>query len=195
MNKEEELNQQECQTLGFDRDMISINLRLEDHTEIDSDNDQEEHEALLPQRSNKTNSTEGLKVTNFLRIAGSMTTTCLFESLIPVSNMIFAGMLNDSILLAGVGLATTAINIFLFVPIWGMNGTVETLVSQAFGANNIHLCGVYVNRGRLINLVMFVPLAILLCFSESILVQFGQDAQVSVYASKYIMLCLPGTFF
>ena len=109
--------------------------------------------------------------------------------------MIFAGLLNDSKLLAGAGLASAAINIFLFVPIIGMNDTVVTLVSQAYGANNIHLCGVYVNRGRLINLAMFVPLALILSFSESILVQFGQDAQVSAYASEYIMLCIPGTFF
>ena len=109
--------------------------------------------------------------------------------------MIFAGMHNDSMLLAGVGLATTLINLCILTPINGMNGTVETFVSQAYGANNIHLCGVYVNRGRLINLVMFIPVAILLCFSESILIMLGQDAQVSMYASKYIMLCLPGTFF
>ena len=47
--KKEELNQKGSQTPGFDRDTISINLHPKDHADIDSDNDQDDHEALLPQ--------------------------------------------------------------------------------------------------------------------------------------------------
>ena len=80
-------------------------------------------------------------------------------------NTIFAGRLDDSAKLAGVGLGYTILNVICIIPLLGMNGTIETLVSQAFGAKNLELCGVYLNRGRVINTLIFIPLAIALCFT------------------------------
>lgn len=60
----------------------------------------------------------------------------------------------------------------LFVII-GMNGAMETLVSQAYGAGQFTLCGIYLNRARLINTVMFVPLVLLLLFTKQFLLHIG----------------------
>ena len=57
----------------------------------------------------------------------------------------------------------------------GMNGALETLVSQAFGYGNITLCGVYLNRARVVGTLIFIPCVVLLIFAESILLKLGQD--------------------
>ena len=44
----------------------------------------------------------------------------------------------------------------------GLNGALETLVSQAYGAGNLQLCGTYLNRGLMIVVVCFIPITLAL---------------------------------
>ncbi len=81
-------------------------------------------------------------------------------------NIIFIGRLDDAAKLAGVGLGTTILNMLCFSILLGMNGALETLVSQAYGFGDIQLCGIYLNRSRLINTVVFIPLMLILFCSE-----------------------------
>ena len=53
-------------------------------------------------------------------------------------------------------------NIFGLAIIYGLNSSVDTLVSQAAGGGNLELCGVYLNRGRYIMTCAFVPISIVL---------------------------------
>ena len=54
----------------------------------------------------------------------------------------------------------------------------------------------YLNRGRLIILAFYLPLALVLFFfANQILVGIGQDPLVSKLASGYIRMTLPGVFF
>ena len=48
--------------------------------------------------------------------------------------MYFIGNLNDPALLAGVGIGNMLINCLVFTVTEGLNGTLDTLVSQSFGA-------------------------------------------------------------
>jgi len=98
-------------------------------------------------------------------------------------------------MLAGVGLGTIMVHIVCLQPIMGMNGAAETLVSQAYGANQLRQCGVYLNRGRLINTVLFIPLVVIICFSRPILTAFGQDPEVIDHAMTYITVCIPSVYF
>ena len=102
--------------------------------------------------------------------------------------------MKDETKLAGVGLAVTISCILCLTVLEGMNGAVETLVSQAYGNGQLGLCGVHLNRGRLILTTMFIPLAIILTFSEQILVTVGQDPLVSSYASDFIFFTLPASY-
>ena len=99
--------------------------------------------------------------------------SCVFLYLTSVINTVYAGKLNNAAKLAGVGLGTTLINVICVVPLLGMNGAVETLVSQAYGAREYKLCGIYLNRGRIINTIIFIPLAILMLQSRQILTALG----------------------
>ena len=105
--------------------------------------------------------------------------SCFFMQLIYTINTMYAGKLGDPAKIAGLGLGTSLLECLTLYIIMGMNGTQETLVSQAFGAGQMQICGVYLNRGRAINTAVYIPLAILLCFSKPILEALGQDPMVS----------------
>jgi len=76
-------------------------------------------------------------------------------------------------MIAGVGLGNTTQNLVALSIVYGLNSTIETLVSQAWGAGEKKLCGVYLNRGRLILSLFFIPIFIILENTESILIYLG----------------------
>ena len=43
--------------------------------------------------------------------------------------------------------------------------------------------------------VVYVPLVVLLCFSENILISIGQDESVAYYAYEYIVPMIPAMYF
>ena len=77
----------------------------------------------------------------------------------------------------------------------GMNSALETLVAQARGDKNYELCGVYLNRGRLITTVMFIPVIFILNYADKILVLLHQSKEVAKYSQEYILATMPGLFF
>jgi MATE family multidrug resistance protein len=109
-------------------------------------------------------------------------------------NYIFVGDLENTNAIAAVGLGNMIINLIALSVSFGMNCAMETLVSQAHGAHNLRLCGVILNRGRAMLLVMFVPIAILLYCTPWILKGLGQDEEISQLAGGYVRTLLPGIF-
>ena len=81
-------------------------------------------------------------------------------------NLIFLGHLGDSKLLNGIGLGNNYLTLVGMMGISGLLMALDTLVSQAKGAGNIEMCGVYLNRSRFIVTLMFIPLIILSFFVE-----------------------------
>jgi Na+-driven multidrug efflux pump len=61
----------------------------------------------------------------------------VFSLLVVAANTGFIGHLGDEAKLAGVGLGTLYVNIFCQSIILGLNGALQTLVSQAYGAENL----------------------------------------------------------
>ena len=62
-----------------------------------------------------------------------------------IMNLSFIGHLNDPAKLSGVGLGNMTNNLCALSIIMGFNSALDTLVSQAAGAGNIELSGVYLN--------------------------------------------------
>jgi MATE family multidrug resistance protein len=106
----------------------------------------------------------------------------------------FIGHMGDTALIAGVGLANMIVNIVIISGAYGMNGALETLVTQGFGAGKLDLCGVYLNCSRLVFTLFFVPTAIFLLFTEPVLVALGQNAEAASACQVYINYLLPGVF-
>jgi multidrug resistance protein, MATE family len=85
-------------------------------------------------------------VVSILKMACPIIITCFLTILSEQINFFFVGNLNDTQSLAAVGLGNMFINISAFALFFGMNAALETLVSQAYGAKNLPLCGVYLWR-------------------------------------------------
>ena len=56
------------------------------------------------------------------------------------------------------------------------------------------MCGVYLNRGRVVNACMFIPTVVVLSMTEEIFVAIGQDPETSEEAENYLLAILPGVF-
>lgn len=123
-------------------------------------------------------------------------------------NIIFVGQSDDPLLLAGVGMGSMLINIFVFATSQGLNGTIETFVSRDFGAGNLAAqngnqgmagrkykeCGIHLNRAKVIITLVLLPIFIAFFWADKILIALAQDAVISRMARNYVMLSLPGVF-
>jgi Na+-driven multidrug efflux pump len=93
----------------------------------------------------------------------------VFFMLLETINIIFIGHLNDPVKVAGVGMGNIIINLFAVGIFTGLNSSLETLVSQAYGAKNLELCGIYLQRGRIINIFVYSIILVLMFLSIKML--------------------------
>ena len=73
----------------------------------------------------------------------------------------------------GSGLGNMTQNLFGLSIIYGLNSVVETLSSQAYGSGKKKLCGVYLNRARLLLTIFYIPITLILLQTENLLLVFG----------------------
>ena len=97
-------------------------------------------------------------------------------------------------MMAGVGLGDVALAFLGQYALLGLNNAIETLAAQAAGAGNLHLAGVYLNRGRVLLTLFFIPMTILYFYIENILLYLGQDPEASKCAQIYAVYFLPGLY-
>lgn len=71
-------------------------------------------------------------------------------------NLKFVGHLGDPALIAAIGLGNMIQNILIEAFISSLNAALENNVSQAFGAKNFTNSGIYLNRGILSLLLVYV---------------------------------------
>ena len=82
----------------------------------------------------------------------------------------------------------------LFCNTWlyGVNTALETFVSQAYGRDDLRGCGQYMHRAMFLSTLIFVPVAILLCHTEWLLILLGMDPGASELAALYVKYQIPG---
>ena len=73
----------------------------------------------------------------------------------------------------------------------GLNSGVATFVSQSIGQKNLKLCGVYLNRGRIVAMLSFIPISILMFEAGTFFGLMNIDSVVSEYSQTYIANMLP----
>lgn len=95
-------------------------------------------------------------------------------------------------LLAAYGLGTLITNVFGLSIGVGLTSVLETLVAQAYGAGNLPLTALHLNRARLVVVFAFIPSFIFLWYTDSLLIMMGQDAQVAVQATEFSRWSLIG---
>jgi MATE family multidrug resistance protein len=129
----------------------------------------------------KTTSTS-FKMCQIIRLAIPAAISLLIAKWIEVINLRAIGHLktdDKQYMIGGVGLGNMVSNIIGLSFIYGLNMTLETLVSQASGGKNLELCGIYLNRGRVLLTILFLPISGILFNIEPALLALNQDPKVS----------------
>ncbi|KAK2973378.1 hypothetical protein RJ640_024861 [Escallonia rubra] len=122
----------------------------------------------------------------------AITTLCQF-GMNSVTDM-FVGHLGN-IDLSSVSIALTVLGTFSFGFMLGMGSALETLCGQAFGARQVHMLGVYMQRSWIILLVsgclFLLPIYM---FATPILKLLGQDDDIADLAGNFAIKTIPTIF-
>ncbi|XP_050224951.1 protein DETOXIFICATION 35-like [Mercurialis annua] len=106
---------------------------------------------------------------------------------------IFAGHIGD-LELSAVSISLSVIGSFSFGFMLGMGSALETLCGQAFGAGQVHMLGIYMQRSWIILLVSCFILLPVYIFATPILKLLGQDEKVAELAGNFTLLVIPELF-
>ena len=88
-------------------------------------------------------------------------------------------------LLAAFGLGNLITNVFGLSIGVGLTSVLETLVAQAYGADNMHLAAIHLNRSRLVVVIASLPSFVFLWYTDKLLLLMGQDESVSALAAQF----------
>ncbi|XP_052204986.1 protein DETOXIFICATION 29-like [Diospyros lotus] len=126
-----------------------------------------------------------------------LATPAIFTSLCQYSlgavTQVFAGHLG-TIALAAVSVGTSVISGFAFGLLMGMGSALETLCGQAFGAGQVDMLGIYMQRSWVILITTCLLLMFLYIFSTPILLLIGQEPEISRAAGMFSVSMIPQLF-
>ncbi|CAN1267486.1 Protein DETOXIFICATION 35 [Linum perenne] len=109
-----------------------------------------------------------------------------------VTNM-FVGHIGD-FELSAVAISLSVIGTFTFGFMLGMGSALETLCGQAYGAGQVHMLGIYMQRSWIILLVSCFFLLPVYIFATPILVFLGQEEAIANLAGKFTLQVIPQLF-
>ncbi|KAL2227057.1 protein DETOXIFICATION 35 [Sesamum indicum] len=127
------------------------------------------------------------------RIAGPIAFQILCQFGTNSVTAIFVGHLGD-IELSAFSIAVSVIGTFSFGFMLGMGSALETLCGQAFGAGQVHMLGIYMQRSILILSATCVLLLPLYVFATPVLKLLGQEDDIATPAGLYTLLIVPQLF-
>ncbi|KAL2948901.1 hypothetical protein AAZX31_20G148900 [Glycine max] len=102
----------------------------------------------------------------------------------------FVGHLGD-IQLSAISLINSVIGTFAFGFMLGMGSATETLCGQAFGAGQVNMLGVYMQRSWVILSVTSILLLPIYIFAAPILKLLGQQEDIADLAGSFSILVIP----
>jgi multidrug resistance protein, MATE family len=111
-----------------------------------------------------------------------------------LTTVYFLGHTGDSLIMAGFGMGHVIMGACCMAFCFGLNGTLESKVSQAYGDKSYGECGLWLNRGRLISTLIMVPVSILFNSSGFMLRAIGQDERLAGYAHEFVTWMIPGAW-
>ena len=134
-------------------------------------------------------------ISDTLKFAFPSIASLLFVMVMQIINTVFINNIDDPYQLAGIGMGNMTINILGYSFILGLNSAIDTFVSHAYGTGNHYMCGVFLNRGRLLVCLAFIPIILLLLQADYFLIRAGTDKEVTRISYQYIRWLMPGVFF
>ncbi|KAJ1269567.1 hypothetical protein BS78_07G221700 [Paspalum vaginatum] len=126
-------------------------------------------------------------------LAGPAIFTSIAQYSLGAITLVFAGHLTtlelDAVSTENNVIAGLALGITL-----GMGSALETLCGQAYGAKQLHMLGVYLQRSWIILNAMAVLMLPLYLFATPILRLFHQDAEIAALAGRLALYMIPQLF-
>ncbi|XP_072964747.1 protein DETOXIFICATION 35-like [Typha angustifolia] len=96
--------------------------------------------------------------------------------------------------LSAVSIALSVVSNFSFGFLFGMGSALETLCGQAFGAGQVAMLGVYMQRSWIILIVSGFFLCPLFVFATPVLRLLGQEEAIAIEAGKFTISIIPQIF-
>ncbi|KAF7132108.1 hypothetical protein RHSIM_Rhsim09G0199900 [Rhododendron simsii] len=106
---------------------------------------------------------------------------------------IFAGHISD-IALSAVSISLAVMVTFSFGFLLGMGSALETLCGQAFGAGQVHMLGVYMQRSWIILSITCIILLPIYIFATPVLKLLGQEEEIANLAGEFSLQVIPQLF-
>ncbi|XP_048427097.1 protein DETOXIFICATION 35-like [Pyrus x bretschneideri] len=107
--------------------------------------------------------------------------------------VLFAGHVG-TIELSAISISLSVIATFTYGFMLGMGSALETLCGQAFGAGQIHMLGIYMQRSCIILFVTAFLLLPIYIFATPILKWLGQEDDIANEAGKFTLQIIPQLF-
>lgn len=126
-------------------------------------------------------------------IAGPAIFTTVCQYSINAVTQVFAGHLS-TLDLAAVSIQAFVISTFAFGVMLGMGSALETLCGQAYGAGQIDMLGIYMQRSWIVLTATAMVLSLSYIFAEPILLMIGQTAEISKAAGVFSVWMVPEVF-
>ncbi|OWM89671.1 hypothetical protein CDL15_Pgr024419 [Punica granatum] len=126
-------------------------------------------------------------------LAGPAIFTSLCQYSLGAITQLLAGHVS-TIALAAVSVENSVIAGFSFGIMLGMGSALETLCGQAFGAGQLDMLGIYMQRSWVILNSTALVLSLLYVFAQQILKLIGQTAQISEAAGVFAIWMIPQLF-
>lgn len=124
------------------------------------------------------------------RICGPIAVQILCQYGIGSVTAIFVGHLGD-IQLSAFSIATSVVSMFSFGLLLGMGSALETLCGQAFGAGQVDMLGIYMQRSMIILFAACLLVSPLYIYATPILKLLGQTDEIAAPAGVYTLMILP----
>ena len=132
----------------------------------------------------------------FVLLKNSLPTILYFMSVlcVPAFSLHFIGKLNNAYLLDAVGVGNTLINCTTLAIIVSLNHGLISLASQAYGAKNHILVGMYFQRAIFLNTIVLILCFVCLFFSRRLFLLCQMPLQTADYAAKLIIYSFGGLY-
>lgn len=92
--------------------------------------------------------------------------------------------------MAGVAIGITTNGVIV-----GFNSAMASFVPQSFGRGDLHSCGVYLSRARLVIFLIQILTSFALLMIEPFYSSLGINKETAQFSSQYIHMVIPGLFF
>ncbi|KAM6576767.1 hypothetical protein CsatB_028604 [Cannabis sativa] len=127
------------------------------------------------------------------RIAGPAVVTIMCQYGTNSATSIFVGHLGD-IQLSAISISLGVVGTFSFGFMLGMGSALETLCGQAFGAGQVHMLGIYMQRSWIILFSFCILLTPIYIFAGPILKLLGQNDEIADLAGQFSIQIIPQLF-